>query len=203
MRALSLLRSKGHAVPFYEVHLLKNIPIGAGLGGGSSDATTVLKAVNQMNKLALNAETLSEYAAELGSDCPFFLLDSAALVKGRGEILTPLDFSLKCYFLDLVNPKIHINKGTAYGSLDLNFTSKNEISIPVNEDEWSDCFVNDFEKALWPVYPQLKEIKLKLKNAGAFYTSLSGSGSSVFGIFKTKPTQSLFEGLYDEWTLEL
>ena len=203
LKALNLLRSLGYEVPFFEVHLLKNIPIGAGLGGGSSDAVAVLKGINQIQKLGIDNDTLLTYAAELGSDCPFFLLESAARVTGRGEELTPLNFSLTGSYLKLIYPKLHISTEQAYSSLDLKKTTKSEIILPRSKSDWKKCFKNDFESSLWPRYPQLKEIKENLINSGAYYASLSGSGSSVFGLFEAKPFNQLYDGLYDEWVLEL
>ncbi|MFK7756765.1 MAG: 4-(cytidine 5'-diphospho)-2-C-methyl-D-erythritol kinase [Flavobacteriales bacterium] len=202
LKAIQLLRKKGHDVPNYEIHLLKHIPIGAGLGGGSSDAVAVIKAINQLECLELSAALLMEYAAELGSDCPFFLMDSAALVSGRGEYLTSVDFKLEGYYIHLVYPNIHISTAQAYGSLDLKQTSKGAIAIPSEESEWQNCFTNDFEKALWPKHPILEQIKTELNNSGAFFSSLSGSGSSVFGVYKSIP-ELKFQNVYSEWILKM
>lgn len=203
-QALSLLRNKGYTIPPYEIHLMKNIPIGAGLGGGSSDAVAVLKGLNQLENLQLSTKELKEFAAELGSDCPFFCDNSTALVKGRGEQLKPIDFKLNGKFIHLVYPNIHISTKTAYSSLDLEKTTKTNISLPKSSAEWSTSFTNDFEICLWKQHPELKEIKSQLLHAGAFYASLSGSGSSVFGILETRPEKKIFkENGYEEWILEL
>ncbi len=202
--ALRLLRDKGYNISNYHIHLLKNIPIGAGLGGGSSDAIAVLSGVNRMDNLQIPELRLAELAAELGSDCPFFCVDSASLVTGRGETITPISFSLKGKYLLLVNPGIHISSKEAYEALDLNKTTTSKINWNLPPSDWKHTWVNDFEQALHPNHPELQRIKNHLYVSGAFYASLSGSGSSVYGIFNERPENYLFESLnYSEWIFNL
>jgi len=202
LNALKLLRGEGYTIPNYEIHLLKNIPVGAGLGGGSSDAVAVLKALNHLEGLKISKEKLKELSAKLGSDCPFFLMGDSALVTGRGEILNDTDFNLTNLYVHILYPNLHISSGTAYKSLDLEKTSKESISIPSSYEKWSSHFKNDFEEALWPIYPLLKSIKENLYNSGAIFSSLSGSGSSVFGVF-TAPPKPLNKTEFKEWILKL
>lgn len=204
LNAMRLLRSNGFITNHYEIHLLKNIPIGAGLGGGSSDAVAVLKALVKIENVNISNEQLHGLAAELGSDCPLFLMEKATLGTGRGEVLSPIDLDLKGKYLHLVYPEIHISTGAAYGSLNIDETTKSEITIPSDTAEWRESFVNDFEKGLFEKHPELAQIKESLYKSGAFYASMSGSGSSVFGIFDEKPSKEIFtsEG-YSEWILEM
>ncbi len=204
IKAMNLLRSNGFTIPPYEIHLLKNIPIGAGLGGGSSDAVAVLQGINRLENLGISDLRLQEFSAEIGSDCPFFCGNSSARVTGRGEFIAPVDFDIQGKFIHLVHPNVHISTGEAYASLDLEKTSKETIVLPRQNSEWENCFTNDFEAPLYREYPALQHIKDELIKSGAFYASLSGSGSSIFGIFDTLPTKKLFlEEEYSEWILEL
>lgn len=203
-QALRLLRKRGYNISFYKISLLKNIPIGAGLGGGSSDAVAVLKAVNELEQLNISKEELTKLAAELGSDCPFFCSTDSALVTGRGEFISPIEFDLKGKFILLVNPNIHISTAEAYGSLNLSEITQSSLDWTSKESDWQESWINDFEKALGEKYPALQRIKQTLINSGAFYASLSGSGSSVFGIFNVKPEKNLFlEKGFSEWILPL
>ena len=204
IQALRLLRERGYAISSYDIHLLKNIPIGAGLGGGSSDAVAVLKGVNELENLKITNKELVQLSAELGSDCPFFCTQGSALIKGRGELITPIDFNLKGKYVLLVNPNIHISTAEAYGGLNLSETTQSSIDWSITENDWQENWINDFEKTLSGNYPALQRIKETLINTGANYASLSGSGSSVFGVFHTKPKKNMFtkEG-YSEWMFTL
>jgi 4-diphosphocytidyl-2-C-methyl-D-erythritol kinase len=175
-------------VPYLRIHLHKNIPSGAGLGGGSSDAAFMLKAVNRTFSLGLSAPDLKNIAAGLGSDCPFFIDCLPSFASGRGEILIPAGTILEDYYAVLVNPGIKISTSEAYGNCS---PSKPPTPLhtlvkrPVNE--WKENIVNDFEKTVFPFHPEIKEIKQALYSSGAVYSSMSGSGSAVYGIFKEKP----------------
>jgi len=203
IKALKLLRNKGFDVSPYEIHLLKNIPIGAGLGGGSSNAVAVLKAVNVLENLNLSTEKLMELAAELGSDCPFFCLPNAALVTGRGEHIKPIDFSLKDSYIHLVYPNLHISSGEAYGAIDLSKTHSSPISIPEEKKGFQRNFINDFQAPLEGDFPVLQRIKDAFTNSGAYFSSLSGSGSSMFGLFKEEPQKLFRQENWKEWILRL
>lgn len=175
-------------LPPVELHLHKQIPVGAGLGGGSSNATYTLKGLNVMIPDPISARKLHELAEKLGSDCPFFLHDDAMMMEGRGEILSPISLHLDHIYLILLFPDIQISTADAYAGItpavpdsDL----KKAISEPV--DRWKNRIVNDFEETVFKLYPELGSLKQKLYKHGALYASLSGSGSSIYGLFSTPP----------------
>ncbi|HHL57653.1 MAG TPA: 4-(cytidine 5'-diphospho)-2-C-methyl-D-erythritol kinase [Bacteroidetes bacterium] len=172
-----------------DVRLLKNIPPGSGLGGGSSDGVFFLKALNVFFRLALTKTLFHKYALQLGSDCPFFLKNSAALVQGRGEIVREAHVNLKGKFLVVVFPGIHIPTQEAYKKITPATTRMlpGEVTkLPV--EQWPDKLHNDFEPYLFKLHPELKEIKNILYREGAIFASLTGSGSAFYGIFD-KPIQ--------------
>ena len=181
------LREK-YSFPLLKIHLHKIIPVGAGLGGGSSDAVCFLKAINRLFKLSMEEKDLKATALELGSDCPFFIDLSPAFATGRGEILKPVSPVLKGYYLLLLNPGIVINTREAYQSCHPEHPSASLLHLidnPVNR--WKELIINDFEEYAFRRYPMIEEIKNELYNCGALFSLMSGSGSSVYGIFNTKP----------------
>lgn len=171
----------------------KNIPSGAGLGGGSSDAAAALRLIKRQLKIEENAKAY-EAACETGSDVPFFLVGSTALAESRGELLTPIDFKPEGHVL-LVNPGININTGKAYGKLSRSMGDKrkgvelsevyDKFSIPfASRDRWPDFFKNDFEDVCFDEFPVIGNIKDKMYHNGALFSLMAGSGSTVFGIFE-------------------
>lgn len=167
------------------IHLHKVIPMGAGLGGGSSDAAFTLKLLASLFNSEISASRLKEMATRLGSDCPFFIENRPSVAYGRGEILQPVALALKGLHLMLVNPGLHVSTKDAYAGV----TPKTpELSLldlikePI--DRWQDSVVNDFEDSVFRIHPAIKSIKLEMKQMGAIYTAMSGSGSTVFGIFE-------------------
>ena len=184
LKAYHLLKKDFPQIPAVQMHLHKNIPMGAGLGGGSSDGTAALLMLNQQFALDLNESQLIHYASQLGSDCPFFVYNKACYATGRGEILTPIALDLSNYQFVLVHPGIHIS--TAWAFQQLNPHTKSESIQTIIEKpiaEWKDCLLNDFEAPVFKAEPTLLEIKTTLYQHGAIYASMSGSGSSLFGIF--------------------
>ncbi|MBD8388743.1 4-(cytidine 5'-diphospho)-2-C-methyl-D-erythritol kinase [Dysgonomonas sp. BGC7] len=184
MRALKLMRSR-YKFPTVEVHLLKKIPFGAGLGGGSADASFMLKLLNDTFSLGVSEEELVSLAVQLGADCSFFIHNRPVFASGIGEIFEDIDLSLKDYHFVLIKPDIQIPTKDAFASVvpcAPAISLKKIISRPV--EEWRDLMINDFEKSVFPKYPIIREIKHDLYDRGALYASMSGSGSSVFGIFK-------------------
>jgi 4-diphosphocytidyl-2-C-methyl-D-erythritol kinase len=158
--------------------------MGAGLGGGSSDGTAALLILNQQFSLGLNEKQLIDYASQLGSDCPFFVYNKACHATGRGEILSPIHLDLSNYQFLLVHPGIHIATKWAFQQLNPHTKSETIASIiekPITE--WKDALVNDFEAPVFKAEPNLSNIKDQLYQLGAVYASMSGSGSSLFGIF--------------------
>ncbi len=198
LQAYELLKNDFKLPPLH-IHLDKQIPIGAGLGGGSADAAFMLKALNEKFQLDLNTIQLEHYAAQLGSDCVFFIRNQAALVKGRGEVIetdSRLDV-LKNYHLLMVKPDIFISTKAAYQNV-LPKQAKKSIGSILQQAifSWKDDLKNDFELSLFPQYPALEEVKHKLYDAGALYATMSGSGSCFFGVFET---QSAATDLFDDY----
>jgi len=182
------LLAADHSLPGLDLHLHKVIPFGAGLGGGSSDAAFLLKGLNDHFELGLFVSQLKKYAVELGADCSFFLENKPAFACGIGEELQNIDFSLKGYFIVLVKPPFGVGTREAYAEIKPSLPKKSLLdSIKLSPDKWQDCIVNDFEASVFPHYPAIAEIKTKLIDHGAVYAAMSGSGSSVFGLFKTEP----------------
>jgi 4-diphosphocytidyl-2-C-methyl-D-erythritol kinase len=184
VKAYGLLHKKFH-LPAVRIHLEKVIPFGAGLGGGSADAAFTLKGLNQLYSLGLNNKELENYAAELGSDCAFFIKNKPALAKGRGEILEPVDIDLKAYKIVLVVPPVHISTATAYSKVSPNRgTTPLSQSLQLPIEKWQGEIKNDFEPSVFAYSKQIEQAKQQLIELGASYASLSGSGASVFGLFK-------------------
>jgi 4-diphosphocytidyl-2-C-methyl-D-erythritol kinase len=184
VKAYQLLKKDFPQLPAVKMHLHKHIPMGAGLGGGSSDGTAVLKLINQQFNLGLNSNELINYAAQLGSDCPFFVYDSACHATGRGEILQPYACDLSNYKIALVHPGIHVSTAWAFSELQPHAKEKSIAEIVAQPiEEWKTTLINDFEAPIFLAHPVLEEIKNELYTNGAIYASMSGSGSSLFGIF--------------------
>lgn len=190
-----------HKLPKVDISLYKHIPTGAGLGGGSADAAFALKMLNEMASLALTDEQLEAYAARLGADCAFFIKNRPAYATGIGNILTPTECSLAGYHLVLVKPDIHISTKEAYSLVvpAAPETPLTEIAARTAE-EWKGAMKNDFEKSVFAKHPSCEAIKEKLYEMGAVYASMSGSGSSFFGIFKeeqkVEDIKSIFPGMF-------
>ncbi len=184
LKAYHLLKKDFPSLPSVQMHLHKNIPMGAGLGGGSSDGTNALLILNQQFSLGLNDRQLIDYASQLGSDCPFFVYNKACHATGRGEVLTPIALDLSNYQFLLVHPGKHISTAWAFQQLTPNTKSESIQSIiqkPMTE--WKELLINDFEAPVFKAEPTLSNIKTQLYQLGAIYASMSGSGSSLFGIF--------------------
>jgi len=187
IRAIKKMREK-NPVPYLKIHLHKAIPTGAGLGGGSSDAASILKSINRCFNISLNEDVLRAYALELGSDCPFFIEPLPSIATGRGEELTTVTPILEGYNLVLINPGIHISTRDAYLNSIPDVPKKSlKQLIKTDPSDWKKYIKNDFEDFAFKLYPQIREIKKSLYLSGAFYASMSGSGSSVYGIFDRKP----------------
>jgi 4-diphosphocytidyl-2-C-methyl-D-erythritol kinase len=184
IKASNLLKSDFPFIPVIKMHLHKTIPIGAGLGGGSADGAFTLLLLNKKFNLGLSEKDLISYALQLGSDCPFFLINKPCFATGRGEKLEPVVVDLSAYKIILVNPLIHINTGWAFTQLKPARTTvsvKEIIQHPVSN--WKEALINDFEMPVFENHPQIAAIKDHLYNIGAVFAAMSGSGSTVFGIF--------------------
>ncbi|MFK7844485.1 MAG: 4-(cytidine 5'-diphospho)-2-C-methyl-D-erythritol kinase [Rhodothermales bacterium] len=205
VRAANILRKHYGLDKAAAIHLEKHLPYGAGLGGGSSDAAQTLCLLNELWQLDLNYTTLHAFAAELGSDVPFFLHEDAVYATGRGELLEPLlepgpgakyEFP---YVIVLVVPPVHVSTALAYQNIQPNDEERADLKTVVfsnNLSRWRTELVNDFETSVFTAYPELNELKQALINAGAGYAAMSGSGSSLFGVFedanKAKQATQLF-----------
>ncbi|MFR9166458.1 MAG: 4-(cytidine 5'-diphospho)-2-C-methyl-D-erythritol kinase [Dysgonomonas sp.] len=187
IKALRLMREE-YDIPPLEIHLLKKIPFGAGLGGGSADAAFMLQLLNKFCSLNVDDATLVTLALQLGADCPFFIYNRPMFAKGIGEQLEEINLNLEEYYLVVIKPDIHIPTKDAFAEITPQqppISLKEIVALPV--EEWKSVMVNDFEQSIFPKYPRIKGIKQRLYGLGAVYASMSGSGSSVYGIF-TEPT---------------
>lgn len=187
LRAVKKLRET-FPVPLLRIHLHKAIPSGAGLGGGSSDAAYILKGINKCLNLSVSDSKLKSIALELGSDCPFFINPVPSLATGRGEILKPVGDLLEGYYIVLLNPGISISTRDAYINSQVSESEKN-LQVLLNHPvtDWKKTITNDFENYAFKLYPQISGLKKALYSSGAVYSSMSGSGSTVYGIFTKKP----------------
>lgn len=184
-----LLLDKEFHLPPVEIHLYKHIPSGAGLGGGSSDATFMLKLLNEHYNLQLSDNQLEDYAATLGADCAFFIKNTPTYAEGIGNIFSPIELSLKGYRIMIVKPDVFVSTREAFTNIRPHrpeYPVREVIRRPVAE--WKDTLINDFEASVFPQYPVIGEIKEELYHQGAIYASMSGSGSSVFGLFAAGTT---------------
>lgn len=199
VKAYRMLSEEFHLPPI-EVHLYKHIPSGAGLGGGSSDAAFMLKMLNEQFQLHLTMDDLEKYATQLGADCAFFIRNQPTFAEGIGNIFSPIELSLAGYQIYLVKPDIFVSTRDAFAHIkprSAKISPKDGIHRPV--EEWKECLVNDFEESVFPQFPQIAEIKKKMYQMGAIYASMSGSGSSVYGLFKgdaTLPPMDWKEGTF-------
>jgi 4-diphosphocytidyl-2-C-methyl-D-erythritol kinase len=203
VKAYHLLK-KDFDLPHINIHLHKVIPVGAGLGGGSADGAFTLLLLNKKFNLKIPEERLIEYALKLGSDCPFFIMNKISYATQRGEVLAPMELDLSRYKIVLINPAIHINTAWAFSQVHPkeNRTSLLEIiRQPVNN--WKDKLVNDFEAPIFEQYSFIKQIKEQLYKMGAVYAAMSGSGSSVYGLFEKNaiPILNLPGNYFIQWLM--
>jgi len=198
MRAYDLLQ-KDFDLPRLKIHLHKQIPFGAGLGGGSADGAFMLRLLNHTFNLNISQEKLLEYAAVLGSDCPFFILNKPVFATGRGEIMKEINLNVKGLYLLLIKPPLEVSTASAFQNV---IPQRPEVSlselIKLPVQEWKNSIVNQFESSVFPKYPEISDIKNQLYELGAVYASMSGSGSCVFGLFDELPESlsNLFPASY-------
>ncbi len=187
-KAYELIKADFPAIPPVKIFLHKAIPIGGGLGGGSSNGAFTLMLLNKEFKLNIPSTKLIEYALQLGSDCPFFITNKPCFATGRGEEMKEINLDLGDYHFILVDSGVHINTGWAFGELTHKPHEAGEIervvSLPL--ETWKERLVNDFEEPVFKAHPSIKNIKGELYKAGAIYASLTGTGGSVYGIFNKK-----------------
>lgn len=195
LQAYELLKNDTK-IPEVAIHLHKIIPMGAGLGGGSSDAAFALKALNELFELGLETQQLENYARKIGSDCAFFIKNEPVIAKGRGDELEPLSIhNIQGKYLILVCPNVHSNTAEAYSGVISCQPKKNlKKTLSGEVGKWKNEVFNQFETTIFKKHPELHRIKQSLYESGAVYASMSGSGSAVYGIFDNEPdTRSIEE----------
>jgi 4-diphosphocytidyl-2-C-methyl-D-erythritol kinase len=188
LKAYHLLKKEFPDIPPVQMHLHKKIPMGAGMGGGSADGAFTIRLLNDKFRLGMTDETMQAYAIQLGSDCPFFICNKPVSATGRGEIMEPVSCDLSSWDILIVNPGIHVGTAEAFRQIRLSPDApscKDIIQLPV--EEWQNHLVNDFEQTVFTLYPALERLKSMLYETGASYASMTGSGSTVYGLFKTLP----------------
>ncbi len=191
-KAYEILKKDYPTIPNIKMHLHKTIPMGAGLGGGSADGAFTLVALNQLLNLQIPEQALLDYALQLGSDCPFFIINTPAFATGRGEILKPINVNLNGYSIVIVNPGIAISTKLAFSLITPKVPDTNMEAIicePVTS--WKEKLINDFEQPIFNSFPELANIKETLYQKGAVYASMTGTGSTVYGIFPTSMMDTL------------
>lgn len=171
-------------VPYFHIHLHKRIPMGAGLGGGSSDATFLLRGLNSKYGDLLSNKELGAIALKLGSDCPFFLSTGPSLGKGRGELLESFEIRLAGYHFYLFSPGIHVSTKAAYRGVELYSGEAHlEQVLEGKPESWRGKLINSFESTVFRQFPEIAELKKEIYDSGAVYASMSGSGSAIYGLY--------------------
>ncbi|MDR0332082.1 MAG: 4-(cytidine 5'-diphospho)-2-C-methyl-D-erythritol kinase [Dysgonamonadaceae bacterium] len=197
IKALNLI-SEEKDIPPIDIHLLKKIPFGAGLGGGSSDAAFMLRLLNETFQLQYSDEKLMQLATKIGADCPFFIKNRPAFATGIGDELEDININLDNYFFILVKPPIAVPTKDAYAMImpqQPEISLKEIVQLPISE--WKNVVRNDFEVPVFKKYPEISAVKNRLYDLGAIYASMSGSGSAVFGIFEKKiDVEDEFDGCF-------
>lgn len=192
-KALQLVK-EDYSIPEIEITLLKNLPNGAGLGGGSANGSAMINLLNELFELNIPKEKRLDYAANLGSDCPFFIDAKPNFISGRGEKLQPIDLNLSGFKILIVNPGIHVSTQEAFSGIkpkESSFDLSGLTNTPVSK--WTELVKNDFEKTVFKVQPVIEKLKESIISKKPVYASMSGTGSSVFGIFKELPNLDEFK----------
>lgn len=193
LRAVRLLRREGFPVPPLCIDLKKVIPSGAGLGGGSSDAACMVKSISEMFGLNMTEELMKTLVARLGADCPFFVNPRPLFAEGIGDVFTPISLNLNGWYLMLVKPEVFVSTREAYAGVHPHtpaYSLLDTAKLPVGQ--WEGRMVNDFEESIFANHPLLAQIKEELYRQGAAYASMSGSGSTIFGLFRSHPNCEAF-----------
>lgn len=192
VKAYNLLAAD-YELPHIQVHLTKRIPSQAGLGGGSSDCAFMIRLLNKQFQLDISTVKMEQYAAQLGSDCAFFINAKPAFATGRGELLEPISEGLQQldgYYIAIVKPNIDVSTGKAFAQITCIRPSKSCLDIVKQPIEtWAKELINDFEQPIFAAHSKLEEIKVKLYQRGAIYAAMSGSGSALFGLFAEEPIE--------------
>ena len=188
LRAVRLLRQEGFRLPPLKIDLRKVIPSGAGLGGGSSDAACTVRTLSSLYNLPLSEEEMKRLVARLGADCPFFINPRPLYAEGIGDVFSPISLNLSGWYLVLVKPDVYVSTREAYAGVHPHqpvYSLLETANLPVGQ--WEGRMVNDFEESIFANHSLLSEIKQRLYHQGAAYASMSGSGSTIFGLFRSRP----------------
>lgn len=200
VRAYNLLKTDFPSLPRLHAHLYKGIPTQAGMGGGSSDASAMLVLLNREFRLGLTETQLIDYAARLGADCPFFILNRPAYAEGIGEKLQPVSLDLSDWYIAVVRPNIPVPTKDAFARITPAFPNKCCKDIVMQPVEtWRNELKNDFEQSVFALHPEIGTVKEQLYDLGATYAAMSGSGSALFGLFKEPvdiKNEKAFEGMF-------
>ncbi len=194
VKAYNLMKQDFPTLPRIHVHLYKGIPTQAGMGGGSSDCGFMITLLNQQFQLGLTDQQMIDYAAKLGADCAFFVLNKPCYAEGIGEELQPVSLDLKGWYLAVVRPAIPVSTKEAFSLIVPQHPEKNCLDIVRQPAEtWRDQLTNDFEKSVFAIHPEIGAIKDRLYDMGAVYAAMSGSGSSLFGLFRQPVSLDAFD----------
>lgn len=199
VRAYHLLKEDFPTLPRLHAHLWKGIPTQAGMGGGSSDCAFMIRLLNDLCQLGLTDQQMIQYAARLGADCAFFILNRPCYAEGIGERLQPIDLHLSGWHIGVVRPDIPVPTKEAFSRIHPHYPKKNCKEVVMQPVEtWRQDLVNDFEESVFALHPEIGDIKAKLYDMGATYAAMSGSGSALFGLFKESPDQlsQAFPGMF-------
>lgn len=203
VKAYRLLASL-YELPPVKICLNKRIPMQAGMGGGSADATFTLRLLNDMFSLHMDAEQMTGLAAQLGADCPFFVEARPAYAEGIGERLSPIELDLGNYRMAIVKPPVAVSTREAFAHVQVGFPEINcrdVVALPM--EEWRGLLKNDFEESIFPQHPIIGEAKEQLYKLGAVYAAMSGSGSALFGFFRKGEEPTLDTAFPNDWFKQL
>lgn len=195
-----MILNEEYNIPTVDLDLLKKIPIGAGLGGGSADAASAILGLNDLFNLNISEEKLLLLASKLGADCAFFVKNKPVYAEGIGDDFSDFPFDLSSYHFVIIYPNIHVSTPEAYKHVTPNASLKDiRVTLKQPIETWKDELFNDFESSVFKQYPKIEKVKEALYNAGAIYASMSGSGSTLFGIFQDAPSKEKFKNLGQRW----
>lgn len=201
VKAYNLIAER-YSLPRIHAHLYKAIPTQAGMGGGSSDCAAMIRLLNETFRLGMSDDEMIYHAAKLGADCPFFIIGKPTYAEGIGERLTPIDLDLSGWHIGVVRPDIPVSTREAFSLISPKATEtkcRDIVSQPV--ETWRDLLTNDFEKSVFAIHPEIGLLKERLYRLGAVYAAMSGSGSSVFGLFRNEPDLSEFNSMFTYTTI--
>lgn len=186
VKACKIIASS-YKIPPVHIHLHKIIPMGAGLGGGSADCAWTIRMLNEMFELGMSHEKMAEFAGKLGSDCPFFIWNKPLLAKGVGSFFEEISIDLSGCYIAFDYPNIHVSTAEAYGGVTPVIPIQSLKNTLKNPADWKNVLTNQFEDKILKNHPEIAIAKNRLYEKGAWYAAMSGSGSTVFGLFKEKP----------------